>query len=363
MLSQEEIDALLAQATAPAPADGGGGGGGGFFGGELLGAEHEVKLYDFKRPEKFSREQLRNLERLHERFARLLSTTLSAYVRTNIIVKIESVTPLSYHEFVYSLPQPTLIHVIELDPLPGQAALEMTPTVVFPMYEHMMGGRRHKRGMRLRQLTDVELVLFQRPLERMMQCLAETWHDFVKIRPRLIRVEQDPQFAQVAATNTPVVVVSLEVTLGDDFGMMSLCMPDILVDALLHYLGQDRIVADRNTPDRDLKPVRNVITDITLPITGELGRSQLTVDQIRDLRIGDIVRLQSEAGEDVDVYIGDQLLFRGRVGQRRRKVALQLTDKLPVPLPLDEIVRETAAEQVEAEPVADEPAEGEGDEG
>ncbi len=335
MLSQDEIDALLAQASSGAS-----GGGGGATVERTSEPDVEVKLYDFKRPEKFSREQLRNLERIHERFARLLSTTLSAYVRTNIIVKVESVTPLSYHEFVYSLPQPTLIHVVELDPLPGQAALEMTPTVVFPMYEQMLGGKQ-TRGTRIRQLTDVELVLFQRPLERMLHCLAETWQDFIRIRPRIIRVEQDPQFAQVAAINTPVVVVSLEVTIGEDFGMMSMCMPDVLVDALLQYLSQDRIVSDQSSAERDRMMVQEVMADLSLPIIGELGRSRLTVQQIRDLRVNDVIRLDSRIGDEVGVYIGDQYLYRARVGQRRRRLAIRLSEKVEVPTPFDEARRAT----------------------
>ncbi|NUP99646.1 MAG: flagellar motor switch protein FliM [Armatimonadetes bacterium] len=334
MLSQDEVDALLAQAAAAAAS-------GGSI--DKIEAEREVKLYDFKRPEKFSREQLRNLERLHERFARLLSTSLSAYIRTNIIVKIESVTPLSYQEFIYSLPQPTLIHVIELEPLPGQAALEMTPTVVFPMYEQMLGAK-HRMGSRIRQLTDVELVLFQRPLERMMQALAETWQDFVRLRPRLVRVEQDPQFAQVAATNTPVVVVSLEVTIGEDFGMMSLCMPDVLVDALLHSLGQERIPTDKVTAVRDEQLVREVLTPLGLPVIAELGRTEMSLRQVRELQPDDVIKLGTRTDDDLPVYIGDQLLFRGRVGQRRRHLAVQLTDKVEPPSPFDELRAEPVAE-------------------
>ncbi len=337
MLNQEEIDALVAQASSAAASPV-----------ERGDSNRDVSLYDFKRPEKFSREQLRNLERIHERFARLMSTSLSAYIRTNIIVKIESVTPLSYHEFVYSLPQPTLIHVIELDPLPGQAALEMTPSVAFPMFEQMMGGAQ-RRTQRSRPLTDVELVLFQRPLERMLQCLTETWQDFVRLRPRVIRVEQDPQFAQVAATNTPVVVVSLEVTIGDEFGMMSLCMPDVLADTLLHHLGQERIVSDRGAVERSGIEVSEILTEVPLPVIGELGRCDLALRQVRGLNVGDVVLLETRVGDDVGVYFGDQLLYRAQVRQRRRKVLLELTHKLVVPDAMSSVLHSVSEEQAAPE--------------
>ena len=329
MLSQEEIDALLVQAQR--------GGAIGPPSDSILSSESEVKLYDFKRPEKFSREQLRNLERIYERFARLLSTTLSAYIRTNIIVKIESVTPLSYHEFVFSLPQPTLIHVVELEPLPGQAAIEMTPTVAFPMFERMMGGRQ-PTGPRMRPLTDVELQLFQRPFERILHSLAETWQDFVRLRPRLLRVEQDPQFAQVAATNTPVVVISLEVTIGEDFGLMSLCMPDVLVDALLQALGQDRVLADMQAVTTESESVQELLTTVRLPVSGELGQSRLTVEQLRALRPNDVVRMDSGPGDEVGIYVGDLLLFRGQVCTSNRKLAIRVADRQRYTGPLDEAI-------------------------
>ncbi|MBI2298216.1 MAG: flagellar motor switch protein FliM [Armatimonadetes bacterium] len=316
MLSQEEVDRLLAQ-TAQAGALPYAAGLGGFL--------RDVALYDFKRPEKFSREQLRSLERIHERFARLLSTTLSAYIRTNIIIRIESVTPLSYHDFVFALPQPTLIHVVQLAPLDGQVALEMNPTVVFPMFEQMMGGKQ-RGNTRIRPLTDVELVLFQRPFERVMQCLAETWQDFIVLRPRLIRAEQDPQFAQVAAVNTPVVVVGLEVTIGEEFGMMSLCMPDVVVDELLRYLGQDRGISQKKGPaDVDEDRVRRAMQPVHLPVVARLGRSLLTVGQVRDLGLDDVVRLDTRVGHDITVQVGDHPAFRGRVGQLRRKLAVRVT--------------------------------------
>lgn len=316
MVRQEEIDSLLIDSTAGEHDDWAG----------QRASVGEVKLYDFKHPEKFSREQLRSLERIFERFARLLSTNLSAYIRTNLIVKIESVTPLSYQDYIYSLSQPTLVHVIQLDPLPGQAALEMNPAVVFPLFEQMMGGQqRPNHG--IRQLTDVELVLFQRPLDRMLQCLTETWQDFVTFNPSVLRVEQDPQFAQVAAVNTPVVVVSLEVGIGDTYGMMSLCLPDVLVDALLHRLSLERL-PESDAASGAVPRVGPALTAVTLPVIAELGRSDLAVSEIRALQPGDVIRLYRRVAEDVTVYVGDRPTLRGEVGRRGKKLFLRVTGRL-----------------------------------
>lgn len=318
MLSQDEIDALLEQTREVVSAAESARSG---------LAEQDVKLYDFKRPEKFSREQIRSLERVHERLARLLSQSLSAYIRTNVNVKMESVTPLSYQDFVFSLPQPTLIQVVQLDPLPGQAAVEMNPSVVFPMFEQMTGGK-SGGNTKVRPLTDVELAVFQRPLERIMASIAETWQDVITLRPVMLRAEQDPQFASVAAVNAPVVVVSLEVTMGDEFGMMSICMPDVLVDALLHHLGQERILGDSGASDREGRAVRDVLWDVPLPLIAELGRSRLSVSQLRSLNVDDIVRLGTEVGQDVVVRVGNRSVFRAQVGQLKRKLAIRIAGPL-----------------------------------
>lgn len=358
MLSQDEIDSLLEQTREVVSAAESARSG---------LAEQDVKLYDFKRPEKFSREQIRSLERVHERLARLLSQSLSAYIRTNVNVKMESVTPLSYQDFVFSLPQPTLIQVVQLDPLPGQAAVEMNPSVVFPMFEQMTGGKSGGTS-KARPLTDVELAVFQRPLERIMAAIAEAWQDVLILKPIMLRAEQDPQFASVAAVNAPVVVVSLEVTMGEEFGMMSICMPDVLVDALLHYLGQERILGDRQGADREGRAVREALWDVPLPLIAELGRSQLSVRQLRSLRVDDVIRLGTEVGQDIVVRIGNRSVFRAQVGQLKRRLALRIAGPLSGDT-LADAGREAVLEQQAAAAFdtngsfAGEPAEGVGEHG
>lgn len=350
MLSQEEIDALLLQTREAT---------GGSDLSRPSSGDQDVKLYDFKHPEKFSREQLRSLERVHERMARLLSTSLSSYLRTNVSVRMESVTPLSYQDFVFSLPQPTLIQVIELEPLTGQAAIEINPSVVFPMFEQMLGGKVGS-NTKARMLTDIELELFKRALDRMLQCLAETWQGHVELRPVLVRHEQDPQFAQVAATNTPVLAVSFEITMGDDFGMMSLCLPDVLVEALLGHLGAERALDERPGADREAHLVRRALTDVPLPVSAELGLSRLTVRQVRALAIGDVIKLTTPAGSDVTVRVANRTVFRGRVGQLRSRLAVRVTGLHEREDPLAAVAAEVLAEaehsldgeSVEATPVA-----------
>jgi flagellar motor switch protein FliM len=289
------------------------------------GPAQEVKLYDFKRPERFSREQLRSLERVHERFARLLGQSLSAYLRTNVNIKLESVTPLSYQDFVFSLQQPTLITVLDVAPFPGEAALEVNPSFIFPMLEQMLGGRTGTE-VRPRPLTDIELELSKRALERVLQCLTETWQEFVTVKLRMVRQEQDPQFAQVAVANTPVVVVSLEVTMGDDYGMMSLCMPDVLVEAIQDHMSRERVPGDRAAAEREARLVRAALMDVPLPMAVQLGTSQLTVAQVRALRVGDLVRLSTAAGADTTVRVASRPIFRARVGQLRSKLAVRVVE-------------------------------------
>ena len=125
---------------------------------------------------------------------------------------------------------------------------------------------------------------------------------------------------------------------------MSLCMPDVLVDALLQKLSQERIASDRTTAARDRRRVQDVITDVALPVIGELGRAELSVSQVRALRRNDIVKLATLVGQDVGVFVGDQLLYRARVGQRKRRMALRVSEKLEVPEPFAAVLREVEQE-------------------
>ena len=147
ILSQDEIDQLLS-AISSGQSD--------VDDYKPVSDTRKIKIYDFKRPDKFSKEQIRTVQIMHETFARLTTTSLSAQLRSLVHVHVATVDQLTYEEFIRSIPTPTTLAVINMDPLKGNAVLEIDPAITFSMIDRLFGGTGAVTGNKSRDLTDIE---------------------------------------------------------------------------------------------------------------------------------------------------------------------------------------------------------------
>src|SRR6266853_4185033 len=103
-------------------------------------SEKKVQSYNFKRPDRISKNQIRSLHFVHDRFVRNFSSSASAYMRTVVEISLENIAQISYAEFLNTVSDPTCYSAISLKPLDGMAAVEMGPNLVFPMIDRLLGG-------------------------------------------------------------------------------------------------------------------------------------------------------------------------------------------------------------------------------
>ncbi|HPB83895.1 MAG TPA: flagellar motor switch protein FliM, partial [Spirochaetota bacterium] len=199
ILSQDEIDALLTAIST----------------GEVDTTDYtatkeqrKVKIYDFRRPDKFSKDQIRTLQMMHETFARLTTTALSAQLRALVSVHVASVDQLTYEEFIRSIPNPTTLAVVNMDPLKGSAVLEIDPSITFTIIDKLFGGRGEQTKIS-RELTDIEQSVMEGIIVRILGNLREAWSNVIDLRPRLGNIETNPQFAQIVPPNDMVVLITL----------------------------------------------------------------------------------------------------------------------------------------------------------
>jgi len=226
ILSQDEIDALLTAIST----------------GEVDTTDYtatkeqrKVKIYDFRRPDKFSKDQIRTLQMMHETFARLTTTALSAQLRALVSVHVASVDQLTYEEFIRSIPNPTTLAVINMDPLKGSAVLEIDPSITFTIIDKLFGGRGEQTKIS-RELTDIEQSVMEGIIVRILGNLREAWSNVIDLRPRLGNIETNPQFAQIVPPNDMVVLITLETKIGEVEGMTNLCIPYITIEPVISKL-------------------------------------------------------------------------------------------------------------------------------
>ena len=190
--------------------------------------QKKIKAYDFKRPDKFSKDQIRTLYMLHENFARLLNTYLSAHLRTLIHIDVASVDQLTYEEFIRSLPNPSVINVFQMRPLKGNAILEINPNIVFSIIDRLFGGPGLPPA-KPRALTDIEEAITRRVVNKALESLQEAWKQVVAIEPRADAIETNPQFTQIVPPNDMVVIITLQAKIGQAEGLINICIPYLCI--------------------------------------------------------------------------------------------------------------------------------------
>ncbi|MBQ5632111.1 MAG: flagellar motor switch protein FliM [Treponema sp.] len=322
VLSQDEIDQLL---TAISSGDS-----------EVddfkpVNDTRKIKIYDFKRPDKFSKEQLRTVSNMHETFARLTTTSLSAQLRSLVHVHVASVDQLTYEEFIRSIPTPTTLAVVNMDPLKGNAVLEIDPTITFCMIDRLFGGRGVTSGNKNRDLTDIEQSVMEGIIVRILANMREAWTQVIDLRPRLGQIETNPQFAQIVPPSEMVVLITLETKVGDEEGMMNFCIPYLTIEPIISKLSSQFWFSSvrRSSTTQYLGTLKEKLSSVDMEVVASVGSINLSVRDVLSLTTGDVVRLSNtKVGDPLTLSVGNRKKFFCQPGVVGKKMAVQITGKI-----------------------------------
>ncbi len=320
ILSQHEIDALLSALTS------------GEMDAEELKKEEEekkVRVYDFKRALRFSKDQIRSIYRIHENYARLLTTFFSAQLRTYVNISVASVDQLPYEEFIRSIPNMTILNVYSLSPLEGRIILEVNPNIAYAMMDRQLGGQ-GSGDYSVDNLTEIETLLISQLFEKSSPNLKEAWSSIVDIDPVLEEFEINPQFLQLVSPNETVVVVSLNTKIGEVSGMMNICIPHIVLEPIIpkltaHYWMQTG--AKERDPETYAK-LTTLVQDVNVSATVILGRTVITLQQLLNLKPGDVITLDQSINEPLTLEVNNEPKMYVQVGRRNKKLAVQVLEAI-----------------------------------
>lgn len=328
ILSQDEINALLsAFASSEAETE--------KFGKKLK----EVKQYDFTRPDKFSKEQIRTLQMIHSTFARMLSTTLSTYLRCPFQADLISVDQVTYDEFLKSIPHTTVICTFSIEPLIGNAVIEINLDVAFSIIDRLMGGT-GTLIKQARELTDIEQILIVRVVEHCLNSYAEAWSSLIQITPKLEGISSNTLFTQIALRSDMVMLVTLEARIGTTVGTISLCVPIVTLEPILAKLSvQEYFSRQKQEPNEEmLLRVKSALSKAELECVAVLGRAYLRIRDFMELQEGDLIVLDSRAGEDIQIWIDSRPRFYAQPGIAANRRGVRIT-KVVEPLSESEVLR------------------------
>ncbi len=289
--------------------------------------EKEVKNYDFRRPDKLSKEQMRTLQMIHENLARFLTTTLSTKLRSMVDFEVASIEQLSYEEFIRSLPQPTIIGISEMEPFTGQFIFEINPDIGYAIIDRLFGGM-GKPMENTRAYTDIEKVVFKKVINWFLSAIPESWENIIRVNPRLKEIESNPQFTQIVPNNDMTIIITLSSKIANSEGLINICIPYILLEPIVDRLSAQHWFASTREEQtaQHIDTLKQRVKKAAIDLQAELGQTELKVSDLLYLKPGDVVSLNKRTEDKIDIRIGNNIKYNGVAGTRKKHKAVKITD-------------------------------------
>jgi flagellar motor switch protein FliM len=316
VLSQQEIDSLIAGiASGTVEVE------------ELLQEQPKTILpYDFRRPNRISKVQLRSLQSIHESFAETVAYYLLSRLQTLSSITISSVDQLFYSEYLLSLPRPGCLYIVAVGDSQRHIILELSPQLALVIVERLLGGEGTAIPPKARSITPIEQAVLKGVVEHILQVLEESWSTTAPMHFQLIRMETEPEFVQIASASEIVVVVGMQVMLGIHSYTMSLCYPTFALEDVLSRLERQQVthVASPEQQQRNAAIIQKHLQSIPLQVSVELGKATITVAELLQLRVGDVLRLDTQTTELLPLAIEGQPKLWVRPGSIAGRRAVQV---------------------------------------
>lgn len=317
ILSQNEIDALLKA----------------FSSGELDvkkikddKKDSKIKPYDFRRPNKFSKDQLRTLQMIFENMSRTFTSFLSGYLRTLVQVSVVSIEQITYYEFSNSLSMPVFIAIIEARELDGPILFEVNNNTTFAIIDKILGGAGNANIIQ-RDYTEIELGLLSRITKQLIPLIKDAWNNVIEISPEIKKIETNSQFTQIISPNETIALCTLSIKINENEGLINFCLPHMTIVPVLPRLTTKTWFSNNQKENiNNTKALKSRISNTFVPLKAVIGNSIITVKDLLNFEKGDVIILSKNYKDPIEVKINENTKFLGYAGIKDKKYCVKITN-------------------------------------
>ncbi len=307
-LSQEEIDSVFSSVQGKKP------------------EEAKAVAYDFRRPDRIAKDQLRAIHVLHDNFARNLASSLSAYLRAYAMVTLVSVEQLSFSEFSQCLPSPSCLVSLAMKPYEGNAVLEINSSLVFPILEMLLGGNGKASCKITREVTEIEQVVLDGLYRIILHDLRQAWSSITPIEFTIEARETEPQLLQIMAPNEAVVTIGLEVRIAECSGLINIGMPSIIIKMLRQKFDQQWSVRRAESSQEEQARMLKLLQSSSTLLDARLQGPTIPVEDMLRLDVGDVLTFDYPVERPLNFLVNGKLKYRGFVAGAGRKKAFMIEE-------------------------------------
>ncbi len=288
------------------------------------GKRRRVMPYNFRRPDRIPREQIRSLYLMHDLFALSLSSSLPILMRAMSGVTLMSVEQQAYSEFLQGLSDPTALFTVSMHPLPGVAALELSPSVAFPVIDRLLGGAGEDMAQ-VRAVTEIEQRILEGFVKVITDDLRTMWAPLADLDLQILGRETRPQMLQIVAPNEAVLTITFQVQIAEARGMMSLCLPAITLEPVIQNLNQSVFSRSREVPPDQTRTLLGILSAVKFPVSAELRGTKAAMEDLLKLAPGDVLRLDHRIDQPVEVSVSGAVKFYGDLMAQERRTVVNIT--------------------------------------
>lgn len=321
ILSQAEIDELLNALSAGADSE---------IDEESDSDAASAKTYDFRTANRFPKEQIRTINIVFQTYAQLLSNMLTNILRVTCECEVLSVEELSFNEFNNSLPSPVILAIFNSPPMVGSQLMQISPEVGYMLINRLFGGSLPGNDSG-KQFTEIELTLVEHVLRQLMGCFEEAWEKVLETKAQIERIETSSQFAQIVGLNDPIAIVTLNLTVGEEEGLISICLPHMSLEPLAKNLNTRQLYSTNTAQDdRNIEKLGDQksgkILETPVSLVTYFGDTSATVSDIVNLQVGDVIRLSHTTDDPLYIKVEHIPKFRVKIGTSGSQYAVQITE-------------------------------------
>jgi flagellar motor switch protein FliM len=283
-------------------------------------AEKKILKYNFKRPDRISKNQMRSLHFVHDRFARNFSSSISAYMRTVVEISLDNISQISYAEFLNTVSDPTCYAAISLKPLDGVAAIEITPALVFPMIDRLLGGSGQPMATP-RPMTEIEQSIMQNVLKLLVDNLKESWRPVYAIEFAHTAIETHPHMVQVTSPNEMVIHFQFHARMRENLAKIHLAIPTLAMEPIIHIFDQEEYTRRKIVQDGTLL---HLLRNIPVSVSIDTAETPFPMESLMTLQVGDTLLLDQREQWPVIIKVSgkDKLHAKAQMDATRKAFAI-----------------------------------------
>lgn len=289
----------------------------------------QIVEYDFRKTKHVEQDKIASLQMIFDAFSQKVAASLSSKLGFIVQTQILSVTQSPYANFVKTISVPTLIGIIDISPLRGLALIEISPNVIFNFIDRLLGGKGEIVSLS-RGLTEVELEIVEGIVIDFTKDLKNAWSNVIEINPELKKIESNPQFAQITSPHEGVIVGTIEIKAGETTGNMTFCLPLLMIEPIMSkFTGEEKTLLPGGGTQSvsDIAKMQKAMEDVMLPLTVELGKTEVSMRDILELKEGDVIRLENKVNDVLIMYAGEVPKFKCRPGIVGNRMAVQVVKR------------------------------------